>query len=162
MHDPAGPALLVWLESTGLARVMREWLWLYPAVEIVHILGLVVLVGGIATLDLRLLGLSRALPLRPLARHVLPWSLGALLLIVPSGLLMFAAHATEFWSNPVFAVKMLLILGAGANALVFHRGAYRRWDPSKTEPPAAARAAGALSLATWASVIACGRLLAYV
>lgn len=162
MHEPAGPAVLVWLESTGLARAMREWLWLYPAVEIAHIAGLVVLVGGIVVLDLRLLGVSPALPLHPLAHHVLPWSLGALLLVVPSGLLMFAAHATEFASNPVFGLKMLLLVAAGANALVFHRGAYRRREQWARRPSAAARAAGALSLAIWAGVIACGRLLAYV
>ena len=56
---------------------MRQELWLYPAVEILHIWGFVVLVGSVAMLDLRLLGLSRRVPARQLSRHLLPWT-GAL------------------------------------------------------------------------------------
>src|SRR5687767_14370655 len=63
------------LEAAPLAVSMRTELWLYPIVEIVHILGFALLVGSIVVLDLRLLGLSRALPVRTLARHVLPWTL---------------------------------------------------------------------------------------
>lgn len=62
MHEIAGPALLVWIESSGFAQAMREWLWLYPAIEIAHITGIVLLVGAAAMFDLRLLGMSRALP----------------------------------------------------------------------------------------------------
>ena len=76
MHEPAGPAFLVWLETTGLAVAMRQWLWLYPIVEIVHILGFVVLVGSVAMFDLRLLGVSPRLPVSALARHLLARALG--------------------------------------------------------------------------------------
>jgi hypothetical protein len=77
MHLSAGPAWLVWLESTPLAEAMRQWLWLYPTVEIIHILGLVVLVGGAALFDLKLLGFSPSLPLQGLACDILPWARGA-------------------------------------------------------------------------------------
>jgi hypothetical protein len=77
MHLPAGPAWLVWLESTPLAEAMRQWLWLYRTVEIIHILGLVVLVGGAALFDLKLLGFSPSLPLQGLACDILPWARGA-------------------------------------------------------------------------------------
>jgi hypothetical protein len=100
---------------------------------------------------------------RRLAGHTLPWTAGAFLLIVPSGFAMFTAHAAEFIGNPVFALKMCLILGAGVNAAIFHAGVFRGaagWDVS-VMPPLAARAAGAVSLLVWISVIACGRLLAY-
>ena len=59
MHPPTGPAWLVLLETTGLAVAMRQWLWLYPIVEILHIIGLAVFVGAAALFDLRLLGVSR-------------------------------------------------------------------------------------------------------
>ena len=62
------------IESSALGQAMRQWLWLYPAVEIVHIAGIALLVGSIVILDLRLLGVSRSLPLRRLAAHILPWS----------------------------------------------------------------------------------------
>ena len=146
---------------------MRQWLWLYPAVEIVHIVGIGLLFGSIVVFDLRLLGFSRDISVKRLARHVLPWSAGSFLLIVPSGLLMFIAHASEFIASGVFAVKMLLILAAGVNAGLFHTITFRTadvWDSEemrKLPPPPSARLAGALSLLIWISVIACGRLLAY-
>ena len=56
MHHPVGPAWLVWLETSALAEAMRQWTWLYPGVEIVHIVGFVVLVGAAIMFDLRLLG----------------------------------------------------------------------------------------------------------
>jgi hypothetical protein len=152
------------IESSALAVAMRQSLWLYPGVEIVHLIGIALLFGSIVVLDLRLLGLSRAIPVRRLAAHVLPWTIGSFVLIVPSGLMMFIAHATDFLRNPAFALKMALILAAGVNAAVFHAGAFRGaagWDVG-APPPLAARAAGAASLALWVSVIACGRLLAYL
>jgi hypothetical protein len=151
------------IEGTAFAVAMRQSLWLYPIVEIVHLAGIALLFGSIAILDLRLLGLSRDVPVRRLAAHVLPWTAAAFLLIVPSGLAMFAAHASEFIASPLFALKMGLIFSAGVNAALFHAGAMRGvsdWDANRA-PPLAARAAGALSLLFWLAVIACGRLLAY-
>jgi len=151
------------IEGSGLGQAMRQWLWLYPAVETIHITGIALLFGSIAVLDLRLLGLSKSIPATRLAGHTLPWTAGAFLLIVPSGFAMFTAHASEFIGNPVFALKMGLILGAGVNAAIFHTSVFRgaaAWDVNVTPPPAA-RAAAAVSLLVWMSVIACGRLLAY-
>ena len=62
------------LEASGLGQAMRQWMWLYPAVETVHIVGIGLLFGSIAILDLRLLGLGRGIPVRALASHVLPWT----------------------------------------------------------------------------------------
>jgi hypothetical protein len=151
------------IEGSALGVAMRQSLWLYPAVEIVHLAGIGLLFGSIAILDLRLLGLSSNLPLRRLAAHVLPWTAASFLLIVPSGLAMFTAHAGDFIASPVFALKMGLILAAGVNAALFHAGAMRTasdWDVNRA-PPRAARVAAGLSLLLWFSVIACGRLLAY-
>ena len=151
------------IESSALGVAMRQWLWLYPAVEVVHLAGIALLVGSIVVLDMRLLGFSRTLPVRKLAAHVLPWTIGSFALILPSGLAMFVAHAGDLIASPVFALKMCLILAAGVNAAAFHAGIFRgaaAWDV-EAPPPAAARAAAALSLALWISVIACGRLLAY-
>lgn len=159
-----GDSAFAAIERTALAVAMRQELWLYPSVEILHILGFVTLVGSIAVLDLRLLGLSRGVSVSALARHVLPWALGALVLIVPTGLLMFMAHATDLVGNRAFALKLSLIFAAGINAAVFHAGAYRKvgeWD-SGAATPAAAKLHAGLSLIIWTGVIACGRLLAYL
>ena len=162
---PSGP--FAGIEASALGRAMREWLWLYPSVEIVHIAGIALLFGSIAVLDLRLLGLSRSISVRRLARHVLPVSAGSFALIVPSGLAMFTAHASEFVQSGVFVLKMCLIMAAGLNAALFHALVYRTADVWDTEemrnlpPPPSARVSAALSLALWLGVIACGRLLAY-
>ena len=102
-----------WLEATAAATAMRQSLWLYPIVEILHIIGFVVLVGSAAMFDLRLLGFSRQLPVTGMERHLLPWARASVLLIVPTGGLMFVAHATEFAGNPAFRMKLLFLVPAG-------------------------------------------------
>jgi hypothetical protein len=150
------------IESLPLAVALRAPSALHNVVAIVHLTGVALLVGTVAVLDLRLLGLSRTIPVRRLAAHVLPWTAASFLLIVPSGLLMFLARAGELIGSPLFALKMMLILAGGTNAALFHAGTFRgaeRWD-TQAVPPAAARIAAALSLAVWIAVLACGRLLA--
>ena len=164
MHPPTGPAWLVWLETTQLAMAMREWLWLYPIIEILHIIGLAVLVGAAALFDFRLLGMARGIPVTSLAGYLLPCARASLLLIIPSGLMMFSAHATEMAENPAFQLKLMLLAAAGLNAAAFHWGIFRTvaaWNQN-TAAPARAKIAAILSLTLWSGVITCGRLLAYL
>jgi hypothetical protein len=152
------------LEGLAIAQAMRDSPWLYPAVEIAHILGFTVLVGATFMFDLRVLGLSRQISVRALSRHLLPWSMGALLVIVPTGLMMFAAHADDFLDNGAFELKMALLLAAGMNAAMFRTGPYqtvKSWDTNATAP-LLARASVALSIALWIGVISCGRMIAYL
>jgi hypothetical protein len=164
MHPPTGPAWLVWIEMTPLAVAMRQWLWLYPIIEILHILGLAVLVGAAASFDLRLLGLSRTIPVTALAAHLLPWARRSLFVIVPTGVMMFSAHATEMAANAAFQLKLALLLAAGANAAIFHAGVFRTVEPwdLHVAAPGAAKISAILSLCFWTGVITCGRLLAYL
>jgi len=151
------------IELSPLARWMREALWAYPAVEAVHILALGLLVGSAVIVDLRLLGLSRDVSVSRLSRLALPWTVGAFAVAMCTGLLMLTAHAGDFLTNRVFALKMGLILVAGANAGIVHTGPWRsiaQWDTGPMPPPAVRFAAG-LSIALWIAVVACGRLLAY-
>jgi hypothetical protein len=158
--SPAGA-----IEASAFAQAMRDSLWLHPAVLFAHILGVALLFGSIAVLDFRLIGIWRKAPVKALAAQVLPWSAGSFLFIVPSGLAMFAANATDLISSPVFAVKMCLIMAAGLNAAVFHTVSFPSvsvWDSPEMRalgPPPSARLAGALSLTLWTSVIACGVIL---
>jgi hypothetical protein len=152
------------IETLAIAKAMRENLWLYPSVEIVHIFGLAILVGSVVMFDLRVLGLSKDISVRALSRHLLPWSLGALFLIVPTGLMMFSAHADDFLNNRAFQVKMALLLTAGLNAAWFRTGPYqtvKAWDTNASAPPLA-KLSVALSIVIWLGVISCGRLLAYL
>ncbi|MEO8487999.1 MAG: DUF6644 family protein [Betaproteobacteria bacterium] len=151
------------VEATGLGRMMRESMWAFPIVETVHIAAFAIVVGSIVVLDLRLIGLSRRIPVSRLAAHVLPFTLGAFIVAATAGLTMFTAHAADYLTNPVFMLKMGLILAAGLNAALLHVGAMRAsgaWD-TDAGPPARVRVAAALSILLWFGVIACGRLLAY-
>jgi hypothetical protein len=123
-----------------------------------------VLVGAAFMFDFRLLGLSRRLPVTGMERHLLRWARGALLVVVPTGVMMFIAHATEFVDNPAFRLKLLFLAAAGLNAAIFHRVPFRsvrHWD-TDARSPGAARMAAVLSLVLWTGVISCGRLLAYL
>ena len=154
------------LEASAFAQAMRDSLWLYPLVLFAHILGVALLFGSIAVLDVRLIGIWKKTAVKALAAQVLPWSIGSFLLIVPSGLALFAANATDVIASRVFAVKMCLIMAALLNAGIFHTMTFPSvnvWDAPEMRPlgtPPSARVAGALSLTLWASVIACGVILA--
>jgi hypothetical protein len=152
-----------WLAGTPVGAAMREGTWAYPLVETVHIIGFSTLVGAVAMFDLRVLGCARALPVRALGAHLLPWAVGSLLLVVPAGVLMFASQPQDFIANPVFQLKLLLLAGAGLNAALFHAGAYRgvtAWNVA-VAAPRGAKAHALVSLLLWVAIIACGRLLAY-
>jgi len=147
-----------------LGAPIRQSLWLFPALETLHILGFALLYGSVAIVDLRLMGLGRALPVSRLAAHALPWTKGAFLLIVPSGLAMFVGHVDDYLTSPVFGVKMTLLAAGIANAAALHRGPLRgvgAWDVDAM-PPSRVRIAAALSLLLWTGVIVCGRLIAYL
>ncbi len=159
-----GSALLDALQASSFGAAMRDSIWLYPVVETVHIIGFSILVGAVIMFDLRVLGVSKRVPVRMLAHHLLPWSAAALLLIVPAGFLMFSADATSLISNRAFLIKMVLLLLAATNAATFHMGAIReveQWDQGTTAP-ASARLHAAASLLIWLGVITCGRMIAYV
>jgi hypothetical protein len=147
-----------------LGAPIRQSLWLFPALETLHILGFALLYGSVVIVDLRLLGLNRALPVSQLAALALPWTKGAFLLIVPTGLTMFLGHVDDYLTSPVFGVKMALLAAGVANAVALHRGPLRgvaAWDAGAM-PPRPVRVAAALSLLSWTGAIVCGRLIAYL
>lgn len=163
MEENDVPTIWSWLESTGVATAMREWTWAYPIVEIAHIIGFVVLVGAAFMFDLRLLGVSRRLPITDLASHLLRWSRASAFVVLPTGFLMFMTNATKLAGNPVFRLKLILIVLAGLNALVFRfwkSHSAKDWDVDRSSP-VAARVSAAFSLVAWSAVISCGRLIAF-
>ena len=156
-----------WLEAldrSGVSTAMRDSLWLYPAVESVHLLGLATLVGCAAAFDLRLLGVSRHLPARATARHLLWCARTGFAVAAVSGFLLFTSDPVALAGNPAFRWKLLLIVVAGLNALRFHLGPFRgavNWD-REVPAPLSAKLAAAVSLVVWAGVVTAGRLIAYV
>jgi hypothetical protein len=153
-----------WLENSWLAESVRQSLWLYPLLEILHILSFSILFGSVVLFDLRLLGFSRRLPVTALARHLFPWvylSFGGTIL---TGFCLFIVDATAIAANLAFRLKLLLILLAGLNATVYQRMtvlSINRWDIG-VSPPTKIKAIALISLILWTAVIVCGRLIAYL
>ena len=156
--------MLEWLEGTSLALLISRSTWLYPILEIIHITGIVLLVGPALIFDFRLLGLLRNIAVSTLAEQVLPWSRrGLFLLAIPSGLLLFISNAVTLGNSVLFWLKMLLLLFAVLNTVVFHRFIFPSYMKNN-EPiplPLTAKAAAVTSMLLWIAIIACGRLLAY-
>lgn len=162
---PASPLSnwLQWLEESSWSVAIRQSAWLYPALEIVHIIGIVLLVGAAFLFDLRILGFSKHIPVSALEKHLLSWAQRASILVIPSGFLLFITNAMALAHNPVFHTKLILIAVAAVNALVFHKvfcQSVSGWDIS-APAPAGAKITALVSIVAWISVIACGRLLAY-
>lgn len=154
--------ILEWLQTTPLAVVVGEsW---FPWVEAAHVVFLAAVAGTIFTVDARLMGFaSRHLGVSYLSRRLLPWTWVAFAGAVVTGVLMFIANAVAYADKMPFLIKMALLLVAGLNMLYFQLVTWRSvdaWDVGR--PATAARAAGAISMASWAGVIVFGRWIGFV
>ena len=153
-----------WIYNTALGTSIRESIWVFPIIETIHVLGIALLVGTVAILDLRLLGLVlKREPVSELAGQILPLTWLGFAVMFLSGLLLFSAEAAKSYGNPAFRIKLLLLLLVGLNPLIFHFTIYRSvsaWDVSAITPRRA-RAAAVLSLTLWGGIIVAGRAIAY-
>src|ERR1700692_3336629 len=154
-------ALLKSLEASGLANRIRDSLWLFPMIESTHVIGLALVFGTIAIIDLRLLGIaSTQRSFQRMASDILKWTWGAFALTALTGSLMFITNASVYYHNFYFRAKMLLLVLAGINMGVFELTLGRKvdsWDKSPSAPPLG-RAVGVLSIALWIAVIFMGRM----
>jgi hypothetical protein len=129
--------------------------WAYPALEVMHIVGIALLVGNLVALELRVFGRAAELPAPALARLSLSLAVTGFALAAASGLLMFATQPADLLANRAFTLKMLLLFAAACNAAFFHaRGSLQRLDRG-------ARLLMVSSTLIWLAVIACGRWIAY-
>jgi hypothetical protein len=160
-------ALLAIVEAWPISAAMRGEMpgteWLFPIIETLHVMALTLVVGSIAMMDLRLLGVaSRNSAVSRLSNEVLPWTWTAWSAAAVFGTLMFIAKAGTYTGNLQFRLKFVCMGLAAVNMLVFHLGAFRqvaRWDSG--EPPMSARVAGALSLSLWIGVVFFGRWVGF-
>jgi uncharacterized protein DUF6644 len=157
-------AFLKWLEALPWAVFIHKTPWAFTTVEVVHVFAVSMVVGTIAIVDLRLLGLTSARrPFVELSRQVLPFTWAAFVLAVIAGSLLFISRATEYFGNTLFWIKMALIVAAGINMMIFEfitvRGV-KEWNLDRTPPPPA-RLAGGISILCWILVIGFGRWIAF-
>jgi len=152
------------IESTPLGVAISQSPWMFPTFETIHVMAIALVVGSIAILDLRLLGLSwNRRPVLEVASEILPWTWSAFAVALVTGLLMFVSAASKYAVNPPFLLKMGLMALAGLNMAVFHRVTFAQvegWNRD-ARPPAAARLAGAMSLLFWVGIVTCGRLIGF-
>ena len=153
------------LEGSTLAVGLRGSTWLYPLVNAGHIIGIALLFGAIAPLDLKLMGAWRGIPIAALSRVLIPMAVTGLGLAALCGALLFITKASEYVASGFFQAKMLVLAIGVANALTFHflrrPRARRGSDPEPLPSVALQRLHGATSLTIWLSVIVLGRLIGY-
>lgn len=157
-------SLLTSLQGSALAGTIRDSLLLFPLLEATHVVGLAIVFGTIAVIDLRLLGLaSRERSFQRMASDILKWTWGAFALTALTGALMFVTNATIYFHNTSFRVKMLLLVLAGLNMLVFELTAgrtIREWDQAPSAPTIG-KVVATLSLVLWIAVIFAGRIIGF-
>ncbi len=159
------PAFFEWLYDLPLSTYVRESLYLYPALDVLHVLGVIVLLGSIAVVDLRLLGkVFIEVPIARLSNSVLPLAFVGAALAFASGLLLFLSEAETIWNNPMLVTKFVLLILAAINIGAWHVAFGKneaRWNLLPA-PPLRAKIAGCASLALWAAILVFGRLIAFI
>lgn len=143
------------LEGSAPAVALRGSTWVYPLVNAGHILGIGLLFGAIAPLDLRLLGFWRKEPVAALERVLVPVAVSGFILAAVTGALLFMTDARDYAASPVFRLKLVLLVLGLANVALYRAVA------RSGEPAALIRLAAGASLALWTAVIISGRLVGY-
>ncbi|MDX1495781.1 MAG: DUF6644 family protein [Longimicrobiales bacterium] len=146
-----------WCEATYLGTMVRESIWLFPIIEAVHLMALCLMGGAILLVDLRLLGVGLTAQ-RPsqLSRHVRPWLLAGLAVMLATGVLLFLSEAIKCFYNQSFWVKMTTLPIAIAFTFAVRN---RRLEGLETS--VRSRLLGAASIALWFTVAAAGRWIGY-
>jgi hypothetical protein len=152
--------LLEWLQGTSLALYIHHTKWAFTTIKLIHASAISLVIGSIALVDLRLLGVAfTSRPFTDLASRALRWTWAAFAIAVVAGSLLFISEATDYFTNTMFRIKMVALVVAGINMLIFELMTVRgvqAWDIAASPPPSA-RLAGAISLACWLLIVVAGR-----
>jgi hypothetical protein len=155
-------ALAEWMLGTWLHRAVTDHAWSWPALEALHFVGLCVLIGAVLVMNLRLIGFRRMIPLRSIGA-LMPIAIAGFVVQGVTGVGFLFGSPASYFTNPAFQLKMLLVVLAGLNFLLY----YFTVDPlvvrvADTSPtPVLGKVTGIASLVLWFGVLACGRLLPF-
>ncbi len=156
-------ALTRWLESTALSTAfLANGAWSWPLAECLHFIGLTMLVGSIALIDLRIIGVGRGIRIADLHRLV-GFTVAGFVLNVLTGSLFVIGQPDQYFLNRAFHFKLVFLTLAGLNVLAFYTTQFRRLQQlgPDDQAPMAARCMAAVSLLCWIGVICAGRLLTF-
>jgi len=143
--------------------VIDSSMWVWPLLEDLHFLGLILLIGTIGMLNLRVLGFLKQLPVAPLHRFI-PWGIAGFFINVVTGFLFFMGMPGFYVLNLVFQVKMFTILIAGANLLIFYcTGAFHACEHVQAgeDAPPFAKLVAATSIVLWLAIVVLGRYIPF-
>lgn len=154
-------AFLAALDSSALSVGLRASEWSYPLVNMLHILGIALLVGPILILDWRLISLRASPSVSVLASVLLPAASAGLALAVLAGLLLFIARPLDYAFNPLFQVKLACIALGLLNVAYLHRSASWGDAVARNRPDRRVRLACVVSLLCWLMALGLGRLIGY-
>jgi len=158
------PSIVQVIQDSAPADWMRTNVKAMPIVEAIHVLCAATVFGTILVVDLRLLGFPNTKrPFTRISHEMLRVTWIAFCFAVITGALMFAANANTYYANTAFRFKMLALILAGVNMLIFQLITYRtvgQWDTG-VRPPLAGRLAGALSLTIWVTLICLARWIGF-
>jgi hypothetical protein len=153
------------LENSSLGSTIASNEWMFPTIETVHVIAIVTVIGAIAMMDLRLLGLtSGSKSVHAMAHDTLPLTWVAFALAVITGGLLFISKAQSYMVNPYFLWKMALMAAAGINMAAFHRTVAKgmdQWGKPGSIIPLDAKLSATLSLALWMLIPFCGRIVGF-
>ena len=151
------------IENSGISTWVRQSgsLWAFPGILLIHTYGMAIMVGIIAGIDLRILGLVPALPLAPL-RKLLPIVWIAFWLNLITGTALLAADASGKLTNPDFGIKMAFIVLAVINQRMIQKKVMSDAGVDSQPFSTNARLLAVMSIVCWLGAITAGRLLAYV
>jgi hypothetical protein len=157
-------SLCQWIYLTRASIAIRESIWVYPILNVLHCVGILLVAGTIVVVDLRLLGFGmRRATVSSVVGQVVPWTLSGFAFMLITGSLLAWSEPVRLYHSLFFPWKLAFLAIAGLNALLFHYRIYRdvdAWD-SASLTPARARLAGAVSIVCWICVIAAGRAVGY-
>jgi hypothetical protein len=150
-----------WVDYSFFGAGVRNSAWLFPCIEIFHLLALGILGGTVLLMNARLLGLRFAdEPVSELANDIQPWMYISLGVVLVSGFFLFSSESMKMYDNPAFRIKMVALVLAILFSFALH-GKVKRWDESHLAA-AWPKWAAIVSLALWTSVGLAGRAIGYV
>lgn len=150
-----------WASQSWFGHGIRDSVWLFPAIEICHLLALGLLGGTILILNFRLLGLRfRNERVAELAKEVRPWMVGSLAVMLVSGFFLFSSEAVKMYGNGAFRLKMVSLALAVAFTFTVHRKV--TMSDEEAVSPLSRILVALVSLALWAGVGLAGRAIGYV
>jgi hypothetical protein len=145
-----------WCDATSLGQAIRGVTWAFPAIETIHIMAMIGLIGGVMVIDISLLGGLRRLTPAHISQQVRPYLNTGLIIMLVTGILLFLSEALKCYDNDAFRPKMISLALALVWTFTIHRKA------EKSDVPGSAKLVAIVSLVLWFSVGVAGRAIGFV